>query len=80
MYPFGSEAELKMKPLMQRTPLAQARKGVDAEAWVEYADEYGGRPAFGSEIAGVVGMLCTADAAWCTGSVVNANGGMVMNK
>ncbi|KAI9376745.1 hypothetical protein BJX61DRAFT_488204 [Aspergillus egyptiacus] len=36
----------------------------------------GRRPAFTEEIAGVVGMLCTADGAWCTGSVVCANGGM----
>ncbi|KAH8693224.1 3-oxoacyl-reductase [Talaromyces proteolyticus] len=36
------------------------------------------RPAFTSEVAGVVAMLCTADGGWCTGSVVNANGGMKM--
>ncbi|OAL32556.1 hypothetical protein AYO20_07866 [Fonsecaea nubica] len=40
----------------------------------------GRRPAYASEVAGVVGMLCTADAAWCTGSVVCANGGMRMNE
>ncbi|OJJ49656.1 hypothetical protein ASPZODRAFT_128148 [Penicilliopsis zonata CBS 506.65] len=38
----------------------------------------GRRPAFTSEIAGVVGMLCTQDGGWCTGSVVCANGGMRM--
>ncbi|RMJ21300.1 reductase [Aspergillus sp. HF37] len=38
----------------------------------------GRRPAFTSEIAGVVGMLCSEDGGWCTGSVVCANGGMVM--
>lgn len=38
----------------------------------------GRRPAFTSEIAGVVGMLCTPDGLWCTGSVVCANGGMKM--
>ncbi len=27
------------------------------------------------EVAGVVAMLCTPDSAWCTGSVVCANGG-----
>ncbi|RDW76376.1 SDR family NAD(P)-dependent oxidoreductase [Aspergillus mulundensis] len=36
----------------------------------------GRRPAFTEEVAGVVGMLCTADGGWCTGSVVCANGGM----
>ncbi|KAJ5183965.1 hypothetical protein N7492_001581 [Penicillium capsulatum] len=36
------------------------------------------RPAFTSEIAGVVGMLCTPDGQWTTGSVVCANGGMRM--
>lgn len=38
----------------------------------------GRRPAFTDEIAGVVGMLCTKDAAWCTGSVICANGGLRM--
>ena len=40
----------------------------------------GRRPAFTSEIAGVVGMLCTPDGLWCTGSVVCANGGMKMGQ
>ncbi|EER28104.1 oxidoreductase,short chain dehydrogenase, putative [Coccidioides posadasii C735 delta SOWgp] len=39
----------------------------------------GRRPAFTDEIAGVVGMLCTKDAAWCTGSVICANGGLRMS-
>lgn len=39
----------------------------------------GRRPAFTDEVAGVVGMLCTKDAGWCTGSVVCANGGMRMS-
>ncbi|PGG99685.1 hypothetical protein AJ79_08459 [Helicocarpus griseus UAMH5409] len=38
----------------------------------------GRRPAFTDEIAGVVGMLCTKDGQWCTGSVVCANGGLRM--
>ncbi|EAW07826.1 SDR family NAD(P)-dependent oxidoreductase [Aspergillus clavatus NRRL 1] len=38
----------------------------------------GRRPGFTSEVAGVVGMLCTTDGRWCTGSVVCANGGMRM--
>ena len=28
-----------------------------------------------SEVAGVIAMLCTPDSAWCTGSVICANGG-----
>ncbi|OJD19976.1 hypothetical protein AJ78_00170 [Emergomyces pasteurianus Ep9510] len=39
----------------------------------------GRRPAFPDEIAGVVGMLCTKDGQWCTGSVVCANGGLRMS-
>ena len=38
----------------------------------------GRRPKFTSEIAGVVGMLCSEESAWTTGSVVGANGGMIM--
>ncbi|KAJ5113596.1 3-oxoacyl-(Acyl-carrier-protein) reductase [Penicillium angulare] len=38
----------------------------------------GRRPAFTSEVAGTVCMLCTPDGQWTTGSVVCANGGMRM--
>lgn len=54
-------------------------EGLGAEKIRLIQEKMGGRrPAFTSEIAGVVAMLCTEDAAWCTGSVVNANGGMKM--
>ncbi|RMD43885.1 hypothetical protein DV735_g1204, partial [Chaetothyriales sp. CBS 134920] len=39
----------------------------------------GKRPAFTDEIAGVVGMLCSAESGWTTGSVICANGGMKMS-
>ncbi|KPI45897.1 3-oxoacyl-[acyl-carrier-protein] FabG [Cyphellophora attinorum] len=39
----------------------------------------GRRPAWPEEVAGVVGMLCSEDGGWCTGSVVCANGGMKMS-
>ena len=39
----------------------------------------GKRPGFTDEIAGVVGMLCSAESAWTTGSVICANGGMKMS-
>lgn len=37
------------------------------------------RPAFTSEIAGTIDMLCSAEAGWTTGSVICANGGMKMS-
>jgi NAD(P)-dependent dehydrogenase (short-subunit alcohol dehydrogenase family) len=39
----------------------------------------GRRPGLTNEIAGTVDMLCSAEAAWTTGSVVCANGGMRMS-
>ena len=39
----------------------------------------GKRPGFTDEIAGVVGMLCSAESGWTTGSVICANGGMKMS-
>lgn len=58
----------------QVSPLATVRPQDEGELqeWIKF----GGRPALASEIAGVVAMLCTPDAAWTTGSVVSANGGM----
>jgi NAD(P)-dependent dehydrogenase (short-subunit alcohol dehydrogenase family) len=64
------------RPLISMTPLARG----DGEEWsdaerAQYA-EVGGRPGKRSEVAGIVGMLVSAESAWCTGSVVCANGGM----
>ena len=39
----------------------------------------GKRPGFTEEIAGVVGMLCSEESGWTTGSVICANGGMKMS-
>lgn len=65
-----------MKPFIQSAPLQQVREGVDEEKYVKNAEVAGGRPGYDYEIAGVVAMLCLQDSAWCTGSVVCANGGM----
>jgi 3-oxoacyl-[acyl-carrier protein] reductase len=67
-----------IKGWIMHTPGMAAREGVDSPEVVADAKESGGRPAHTSEVAGIVGMLCTPDAQWCTGQVVCANGGMLM--
>jgi len=67
-----------IKGWIMHTPGMAAREGVDPPEVVADAKESGGRPAHTAEVAGIVGMLCTPDAQWCTGQVVCANGGMVM--
>ncbi|KAJ3039393.1 hypothetical protein HDV00_012269 [Rhizophlyctis rosea] len=70
-----------IKPWIMHTPLMKAREGVDPPDVVAEARKEingGGRPAYVDEIAGVVGMLVGAEAAWVTGQVVCANGGMLM--
>lgn len=66
----------RMKPFIQNAPLMKAREGVDDDKSVQAAEELGGRLASPDEVAGVVAMLCSEDGAWCTGSVVCANGGL----
>ncbi|KAJ4415648.1 hypothetical protein N0V82_007209 [Gnomoniopsis sp. IMI 355080] len=79
MYAANSdEFKAGIKGWIEHAPLMRARQGVDAEEVVEEAKTGGGRPAYTPEIAGIVGMLCTPDAAWCTGQVVCANGGLLM--
>ncbi|KAI1632978.1 short-chain dehydrogenase [Biscogniauxia mediterranea] len=63
---------------IEHAPLMRAREGVDSPELVEDARTTGGRPAYVGEVAGIVAMLCGEDAAWCTGQVVCANGGMLM--
>lgn len=64
------------KPFIETTPLAAPRKGIDEERIYEASQGAGGRPAYSEEVAGVVGMLCSPEAGWTTGSVICANGGM----
>lgn len=64
--------------LLELTPLSKARTGIDDADMLRDGEIAGGRPAYPSEIAGIVAMLCSEDSAWCTGQVVCANGGMRM--
>ena len=71
----GDDFEHMMRPFVMNAPLQAVREGVDSTEVVEHGKQFGGRPAYEHEIAGVIGMLCTTESAWCTGSVVCANGG-----
>ncbi|KAI0102016.1 short-chain dehydrogenase [Nemania sp. FL0031] len=72
------EFKRKLKGWIEHAPLMHARPGVDSQELVDDAATAGGRPAYVGEIAGIVAMLVGEDAAWCTGQVVCANGGMLM--
>ncbi|KAF7946418.1 hypothetical protein EAE96_009416 [Botrytis aclada] len=76
----GTTAGFKkeLKPWIESTPGSKIRPELDDQDLVDDAPNTGGRPAYTSEIAGIVGMLCTSDSQWCTGQVVCANGGMVL--
>lgn len=72
------EVKRDIRGWIDHAPLMRVRRGVDPDDVVAAAEAGGGRPAYTREIAGIVGMLCTPDAAWCTGQVVSANGGLLM--
>jgi NAD(P)-dependent dehydrogenase (short-subunit alcohol dehydrogenase family) len=81
----GEEFWRQMQGFQDATPLSKMladdpKLAALSEEQIRLINEKmgGRRPAFTSEIAGVVGMLCTTDGLWCTGSVVCANGGMRM--
>lgn len=77
------------QPYVDVAPLAnypgsddvKSRLGGDFDQYDKMVKEGmgGRRPAFTDEVAGVVAMLCSAEAGWTTGSVVCANGGMRMS-
>ena len=79
------------QPYVDSAPLSAYRgqeeiKGKAGEGNQERFDETvregmgGRRPGFPEEIAGVVGMLCSEESGWTTGSVICSNGGMVMSR
>jgi 3-oxoacyl-[acyl-carrier protein] reductase len=77
----SEDFQLQMKPLQQLTPLVQLSEAEKKGAYkdrVEFCEHYGGRLGKPEEVAGIVGMLCSAEAGYCTGQVVCANGGMIM--
>ena len=81
----GEDFWKQIQPFMDTTPLTKLDEGnpqlenLTQEQIGLIKEKMGNRrPAFTSEIAGVVGMLCSQDGQWCTGSVVCANGGMKM--
>lgn len=79
MYASNSdEFKRDIRSWILNAPLMRARRGIDADELVDDAEISGGRPAYVEEIAAVVAMVCSPDSAWSTGSVVNANGGMIM--
>lgn len=65
----------KIAPFVKNAPLMAVREDVDPPEVQEKAKKIGGRAAYEHEIAGVIGMLCGDESGWCTGSMVNANGG-----
>ncbi|KAF1814404.1 NAD(P)-binding protein [Eremomyces bilateralis CBS 781.70] len=72
----SKDFQARNRPFIENAPLARAREGIDDPETVQRATQDGGRAAYDWEIAGVVGMLCSKESAWCTGSVICANGGM----
>lgn len=74
----GEEFWKQLEPFQLAAPLTAVRDGVDRPELVKLANEKmaGRRPAYWTEVASVVGMICGEDSAWCTGSVVCANGGL----
>ncbi|KAF8474812.1 hypothetical protein BDZ91DRAFT_650341 [Kalaharituber pfeilii] len=73
------EFKEKLRPFIEHTPLAAMDVTKMNEEEKKIYKVEGGRMATAKEIAGVVGMLCSAEGGWCTGSVVCANGGMVFS-
>jgi len=77
------------QPYVNATPLAKyngeeevkAMAGDEAEKFDRTVKEGmgGQRPGFTKEIAGVIGMLCSEESGWTTGSVISCNGGMKMS-
>lgn len=67
------------KPWFKLAPLMAVRAD-DTETDKAEAKHLGGVVASPDKIAGIIGMLCSSESAWCTGQTVSANGGMRMSE
>ncbi|KAI1452431.1 NAD(P)-binding protein [Annulohypoxylon moriforme] len=72
------EAKQGLTPFNRLTPLSTIRP-TDTPEVREIGERYGGRAAYDHEIAGLVGMLCSPESGWCTGSLICANGGLTFS-
>lgn len=72
------ERKSGLKPWVLHTPMDAVRYEMDEESVGEESGLVSGRPAYVKETAGIVGMLCSNDSAWCTGQDICAKGGMRM--
>jgi 3-oxoacyl-[acyl-carrier protein] reductase len=66
-----------LRPWVQHTPLSAVTEERDGMEAVDRLPLTGGRAATIEEIAKIVGMICSDESGWCTGSIINANGGMI---
>ncbi|KAI9855950.1 MAG: hypothetical protein M1824_005755 [Vezdaea acicularis] len=79
MYDAANEEFVEqLRPFAQQAPLMAVRAEDEANIEKRAVIE-GGRRATTKEIAGIVGMLVSEESAWCTGSVICANGGLRMS-
>ncbi|KAI2464227.1 NAD(P)-binding protein [Annulohypoxylon bovei var. microspora] len=74
----SEETKSILAPWSRLTPLAPVRPS-DSPEVREIGERLGGRAAYDHEIAGIVGMLCSPESGWCTGSLISANGGMTFS-
>jgi NAD(P)-dependent dehydrogenase (short-subunit alcohol dehydrogenase family) len=73
--PAAKQANALFNPLVPLSPLRES----DTEEQKQLGEMYGGRVAYPEEIAGIVGMICSPESGWMTGSLVSANGGQWMS-
>lgn len=74
---FPDDIKRTLRPWVSAAPLLAVREGKHSPETIKEAAILGGRPAEPDEVAGIVVMLCSSEAAFCTGQVVSANGGMI---
>ncbi|OTB02626.1 hypothetical protein M426DRAFT_74552 [Hypoxylon sp. CI-4A] len=72
------EVKAFLAPWNKITPLVAVRDSDSPQA-KELGERFGGRAAYDYEIAGLVGMLCSPESGWCTGSMISANGGLTFS-
>lgn len=75
--PGGTKSDMYAKNIFHYIPGGSEMSEAEIDVYIGQTSPLG-RPGYASDIAGVVALLCSEEAAWITGQVIHSSGGAYM--
>lgn len=75
--PGGTKSDMYAQNIFHYIPGGSEMGDAEIDAYVGQTSPLG-RPGYATDIAGIVALLCSDEAAWITGQVIHSSGGAYM--